>query len=90
MRSGHLYCERGDMELSIFLQQSLLERFPTQEEVAPPRPTTVPDFSWFCPACGSILEKEQMKCPRGHASILNLRHTMVELHPHKGGPYGWM
>lgn len=87
VRGGHLYCVEGEMSLSQAVEQGLRERFPSPAEVAVPRPSEIGDFPWFCPGCGALLGQD-LACASCGVSIMKLRFQLVELYPHKGGPYG--
>ncbi len=77
------YCPPGDMWMSVNLTERLLERYGVQEPA---------DSVWwqgrrqyYCPGCGVRLQ-EGLICSRCGKSLRDLHRTLVELHPHEGGP----
>jgi hypothetical protein len=79
---GWFTCEAGGMQLSRWMEETLMERFPTVR----PRAAAIVELGsrlerWFCPGCGIPLGRE-MTCGACGKSIHDLLFPLVELHPH--------
>jgi len=85
---GYLYCEPGDMGLSLKLQDVLDHRYgenaPPHGMPSPhpvPSPTFPHEWGWYCPGCGVPLNG-WLECPRCGKHLRDLAYQLVELHPH--------
>jgi rubrerythrin len=88
---GMFFWERGQMELSRGIAESLYSGFVSKTE----RPE---DFrfgndvyrfggEWFCPGCGLLMNEETpgaVKCPQCGRNIGKYLHQLIKLHPHAG------
>jgi DNA-directed RNA polymerase subunit M/transcription elongation factor TFIIS len=89
--SGGFICERGQMELSERMSQSLSECYVENKR----RPKTFnyeSDIkysriggSWFCPGCGVPINETspaKLICEKCDKNLLEFIYQLVELHPH--------
>jgi hypothetical protein len=81
-----LYCQSGDMYLSQYMEQRLINCFVFKTEV----PSSIRfrvkvGGKWFCPECGIRLNEVDgyIRCSKCHRSINEFVHQLIELHPHR-------
>lgn len=83
--SRGLYCQKGKMYLSQFLEKRFLVCFVLA--ITNPREFELkfkPGGNWFCPWCGILAEVSNgfVKCPKCHSSLNEFIYPLIELHPH--------
>lgn len=87
-KSDELYCEKGDMLLSKWMQQKLEQRYGPHATPQSPNPPFDKQFHgglhWFCPGDGEKLN-EQLECSKCGKHLRDLVYPLIEVHPHQGG-----
>jgi hypothetical protein len=84
-----LYCEKGEMYLSQFMEKRLLSCFITK--IATPREFQLKYRSganWYCPGCGIPIYEENgyNRCSKCHINLNEFVYRLIELHPHRNWP----
>ena len=90
--ASFLYCEPGEMPLSLKLQEVFDHRYggaaPADFAKSPrpaPSPTFLHEWAWYCPGCGVPLNG-RLECPHCGKHLRDLAYYLVERHPHLPEP----
>jgi hypothetical protein len=89
--NGHFECIRGQMPLSLSLEQQLCDCYVTQVR----RPLDLvftyagkPHMiggNWYCPGCGALAQEispGDLRCLICSRSLVEFLYSLIELHPH--------
>jgi len=76
-----LYCQKGDMYLSQYMEKRLNNCFVLKTEE--PRDFKFPyktGDNWFCPGCGTKVSKDNgyLRCQNCHRSLDEFIHPLIE------------
>jgi len=85
---GELTCLRGQMSLSKEMERVLVDRYRPHVASVSRKLTRAELDGWYCPGCGVLLDA-QMICPGCGRSLADLKHALVEFHPHTRPDGGW-